>query len=230
MAEAERDRFGGLATTAGEAAKGYEGQYQQGFAQSGQSREEQMRGLGMLRGIAEGTGPSAAQAQMNQGLTAARNQQASIAASARGGGGNLAAAQAASAQAAGQLGMQGIQASSTLRAQEQLGAMGQYGQLAGQMREGDFDTARLGASQQLASQAQQAQWEQYRQAVMAQQQGYQQGAEQQNLAREGAIRGWEIAQNQQQAQEQAAWIQAGAGLVSGLAGLAGNFRAPNKTP
>lgn len=228
-AEIEQERYASLRDAAAAEKAKYAQQYQGGIDQSGQSREQQLQGLNYLKGIAEGTGPSAAMGQMAQGLSQARNQQASIAASARGGGGNLAAAQAAGANAAGQIGLQGIQSASALRSQEQLGAIGQYGQLAGQMREGDFDVARLGAGQQLAAGQQQMTWDQYRQAVMAQQSGYQQAAEQQNLAREGAIRGWDVAQSQIAAANEAKWIAAITGGISAAGGLANAF-APKAKP
>ena len=231
MAEQEQERYAGLSDQAAAERARYAGQYQQGFDQSGQSRDQQLQGLNYLRGIAEGTGPSAAQNQMMQGLAAARNQQASIAANARGGAGGMLAAQQAGANAAGQLSTQGVTQAAGLRAQEQLGAIGQYGQLAGQVREGDLDTARLGAGQQLAATQQQQTWDQYRQAVMAQQSGYQQSAEQQNLAREGAIRGWDVAQSQINDARTAQWIAAISGGIGSLGSLAGAFQPkPKATP
>lgn len=228
MAQQEQERYAGLSAASQAEREKYAQQFQGGMDLSGQSRANQLQGLGYLRGVAEGTGPSAAEGQMARGLAQAREQQGSIAASARGGGGNLAAAQAASANAASGLSMQGIQGAAQLRSQEQLGAMSQYGQLAGQMREGDFDTARLYATQQAGAGAQMAQWDAARQGVMAQQSGYQQAAEAQNLAREGAIRGWEVAQQQQQAAQQAQWINAFAGAVGGLGSLANAFQPKPK--
>lgn len=227
LAEQEATRYGGLAAAAMQRSNEQYGQYGQGIGMSDQARGQQLQGLQMLHGMANGTGPSAAQQQTNMAMANARNQQASIAASARGGGGNLAAAQAASANAAGQMGMQGIQQGGLLRAQEQIGAMSQYGQQAGALRQSDFARAQLASQQQQMAAGQASQYEGFGQGIRAQQSGYQQAAEQQNLAREGAIRGWEMSQQQMNNQQQNQWISAGmqGAATLGMLALASDERA-----
>jgi hypothetical protein len=168
----------------------YGQQYQAGMGQSGQSREQQMQGLGYLQQQINGTAPSVAQNQMNAGLSAARNQQASIAASARGGGANLAAAQQASANAAAGLSGQAVQQGSLLRAQETQSAMNAYGQQVGAMRQQDLSGAQMGqAGQQyysgLGAQTQ-GQYESARQGVMNSQLNAGMAAENQNAATRAA--------------------------------------------
>ena len=228
LAEKEAARYGGLASVArgqqADAAQQYQGalgQFNQGIDMSDQARQQQMQGLGYLQNMAQGSGPSAAQAQMAQGLSQAREQQASIVANARGGGSNLAAAQAAGANAASNLGLQGIQATGALRAQEQANAMTQYGQQAGALRTSDFGRAQLsGQQQQMAAGQQQfgaaqaSQYEQYMQQVRAQQQGSQQAQEQQDLAREAAERGWSLSQDQINNAQTNSWLGAGTSLAS----------------
>lgn len=234
LAQSEAARYGGLADTARTDQAGASAQYQnalwanqQGVDMSDQARQQQMQGLGYLQNMAQGNGPSAAQSQMAQGLMQSREQQASIAASARGGGANLAAAQSQGSNAAATQAMQGIQATGALRAQEQANAMAQYGQQAGALRTSDFGRAQLsGQQQQLAAGQQQfaagqaSQYEQYMQQVRSQQQGYQQSAEQQNLAREAAQRGWNLSQQQTDNQQTGQWIQAGTAAAGTLAMLA----------
>jgi hypothetical protein len=228
LAASEAARYGGLSDAARQQqAQGNQqyqnalGQYGASMAQSDQARAQQMQGLGYLQNMAEGNGPSAAQAQMAQGLAQAREQQASIAANARGGGANLAAAQAAGANAAGNLSLQGIQATGALRAQEQANAMSQYGQQAAGLRSSDFGAAQLaGQQQQMAAGQQQfgatqaSQYEQYMQQIRSQQQGYQQSMEQQNLSREAAMNGWSLSQQQVDNAQTNSWIGAAAGIGS----------------
>lgn len=198
------------------------GQFQGAYGQSQEARQQQLQGLGYLRGLAEGTGPSAAQGMMAQGMTQARNQQASIAASARGGGGNLAAAQAASANAAGNLSLQGIQQAGVLRSQEQLAAIGQYGQQAGALRSGDFQGAQIQSGQQQLGAGQASQYEGFRQGITSQAAQMKQAAEQQALAREAAQRGWNLQQSAQDKATENTWIQAGtaAATTAGMIALA----------
>lgn len=179
----------------------YGQQYQNGMGQSGQSREQQMQGLGYLQQQINGTGPSIAQQQMNQGLSAARQQQASIAASARGGGANLAAAQQAGANAAAGLSGNAVQQGATLRAGETQNAMNAYGTQAGAMRQQDLSGAQMGqAGQQyysgLGAQTQ-GQYESARQGVMNSQLNAGMAAENQNAASRAAINNQNY--NQQQA-------------------------------
>lgn len=230
MAESEANRYGSLADMArfeqsmgalqyGRALESYG----QGLGMSDAARAQQLQGLGYLQNMAQGNGPTAAGIQMQQGLQAAREQQASFAANARGGGGNLAAAQAMGAQNAGNISMQGIQQAAALRAQEQMGAMQQYGQQAGALRTADYGRAQLAQQQQQLAAGQQqfgasqaSQYEQYMQQVRAQQQAYQQSAEQQNLSREAAMKGWNLSQQQMDNAETSQWIQAGTAAGSAI--------------
>lgn len=108
------------------------------------ARGNQEYGLGQLQGIIEGRGPSVAQQQQNIGLAQAMQQQASIAANARGGGANIAFAQQQAAQNAAGLSGNAVQQSAMLRAQEQTNAINAYGGQASALR---------GADQQRAQQA-----------------------------------------------------------------------------
>lgn len=240
MADSEVARYGGLAEAGRYAmAQGdrqYQealGQYGQGIGMSDQARGNQTQALQMLQGLAQGTGPSAAQAQMARGMAQAREQQASIAANARGGGGNLAAAQAAGAQQAANISLQGLQEAGALRSQEQMAAIGAYGDQAGALRNADYARSQMSLQQQsLAAQQQQfgagqaSQYEQYLQAVRSQQQGYQQAQEQQNLAREAAQRGWSLDQQKIDNAETNSWLNAGIGAGSALLMAAAPAAAP----
>lgn len=217
MAQQEANRFGGMANDARAAGIGAQMQYQQGIGLSDQARAQQMQGLGYLQNMAQGNGPSAAQIQANQGLAAARAQQASIAAGARGGGAGIAAAQQAAANAAGGLSANAVQSNALLRANEQMNAMQQYGQQAGALRSGDYQRAQMAAGQQQFAGQQQSDFERMRQQVYQQQQGYQQAAEQQNLAREAAQRGWNLSQQQMSQANQNSWLNAG--ISAGSAAL-----------
>lgn len=189
-AQSEADRYAQMgrdsALNANTLGSAYGAQYQSGMGLSGQSRDQQMQGLGYLQNQINGTAPSVAQAQMNQGLSNARNQQASIAASARGGGANLAAAQQAGANAAAGMSGQAVQNSALLRAQETQSAMNAYGNQAGAMRGQDLSGAQMGmAGQQyysgLGAQTQ-GQYESARQGVMNSQLNAGMAAEGQNAA------------------------------------------------
>lgn len=114
------------------------------------ARGQQGYALQQLQGLANGTGPSLAAMQMQQAQQAAMNQQASLAASARGGGANLAAAQRAAAMGGANAMGQIANATGQARVQEQLGAINAYGGLAGQMRAGDAQ--RTGLSGQMGQQ------------------------------------------------------------------------------
>lgn len=228
LAEQEAARYQGLANqgramqdTGEYERQGALNQYYNSLNNSDNARQQQMQGLGYLQNMAQGNGPSAAQAQMAQGLSQAREQQASIAANARGGGANLAAAQAAGANAASNLSLQGIQATGALRAQEQANAMSQYGQQAGALRSSDFGRAQLSQSGQQLAQAQQqfgagqaSQYEQYMNQVRAQQQGYQQAGEDSNLRQWAAQNNLSLAQAKASQDSQNQWIQAGTSAAS----------------
>jgi hypothetical protein len=213
-AQGEADRYGGIAALGQMQQQGAYGQYQQAYSQQNQARQQQLAALAQVQGLANGTGPSAANAQMMQGLASARQQQASIAANARGGGAGLAAAQQAAAQQGSNIATTGAGQAATLRSQEQLGAIGQYGQMAGQLRASDFGAAQLSTAQQQQS-AQQAQaYEQMKQGMLTQQSQYQQAAEQQALAREAATRGWNLQQRGQDQAQENTWINAGVSAAS----------------
>lgn len=218
-------------TDADQFSSQYGTQFNNGMAQSGQSREQQMQGLGYLKQQINGTAPSVAQQQMQAGLSSARAQQASIAASARGGGANLAAAQQASANAAAGLSGQAVQQGGLLRAQETQAAMNAYGQQAGAMRTGDLQGAQMGqAGQQyysgLGAQTQ-GQYESARGGVLSQQLNAGMAAENQNAA----VRAGERGQNYQQQQADRAQsnntlgtILQTAGTVAGIAAMASDER------
>lgn len=196
----EEQRYGNMSQMAGYNAGAAGAGFNQQIGLANQSRDQQMQGLGYLQNQINGNGPSVAQAQMNQGLSSARNQQASIAASARGGGANLAAAQQASANAAAGLSGQAVQQGATLRAGEQMNAMNAYNQAAGQMRSGDFQGANMQTQQQNMYNQQQNQYEGMRANVYQTQMQGQQAGEQQNAAREAAQQG--LAYNSAQAAQQ----------------------------
>lgn len=84
-------------------------------------------------GLAQGTGPSLAQAQLQQATGANIANQAALAAGQRGAGANVGLMARQAAQAGGGLQQQAIGQLSQLRAQEQLAALGQQAGLATQM-------------------------------------------------------------------------------------------------
>lgn len=210
----------------------YGQQYQTGMGQSGQSREQQMQGLGYLQNQINGTAPSVAQNQMNSGLSAARNQQASIAASARGGGANLAAAQQASANAAAGMSGNAVQQGSLLRAQETQNAMNAYGQQAGAMRTQDLQGAQMGQQGQqyysgLANQTQ-GQYESARQGVMNSQLNAGMAAENQNAATRASQNNQNYLQQQadrQQANSTLGTVLQTIGTGVGIAAMASDRRS-----
>ena len=115
-----------------------------------QSRGNQDTALGKYLDLANGKGPSLAQAQANLGMAQSNAQQASIAAGARGGGANLVAAQQAGANAAGAASANVIGQATMAREKEQMDALAGYGQMATQMRANDLQ--RSGLSEQQAYQ------------------------------------------------------------------------------
>src|SRR5438309_387521 len=88
--------------------------------------------LAMLQAQASGQGPSIADAQMQQGLSQARQAQMQQAASARGGGANLIAAEQMVGSNASQQQSASLGQGAVARAQEQIGAQQAYGNLANQ--------------------------------------------------------------------------------------------------
>lgn len=118
----------------GQAAQLQGGQmYLGGLAEQG-TRSQQQTNLGTLQAAAAGDAPSAAQAQLRQGLDASIRAQMSLANSGRGAGADAMQAQrmAASQGARMQLAAQGQ--SAMLRAQEQAQARGMYTDALGQQR------------------------------------------------------------------------------------------------
>lgn len=156
VARAEAERYGGLAQASDNRAapnlssSPFGAQYANDRGLDQGSRGSQLYGLGQLQGLIEGRGPSVAQQQQYAGLAQAMQQQAAIAASARGGGANLAFAQQQAAQNAANMSGSAIQQNAILRAQEQMGAINNYGGLAQAMRA--QDQARAAQSAQLAGQ------------------------------------------------------------------------------
>jgi hypothetical protein len=220
LGDSEAQRYMNQANSAYGQMGAAQQQFQGGIGLSDEARQQQVQGLNYLQGMATGTGgPSAAAIQQNQGLAAARAQQASIAASARGGGAGLAAAQQQAAQQAGAAGNNAVQQGALLRSQEQMNAIGQYGQQAGALRASDFQRAQLAAGQQQMYGQQANENERFRGQVYAQQQNGMQAGEAQNLAREGGERGWTLAQNQADNSNTQAWVSAGLS-AAGIAAMA----------
>src|SRR5262249_1376846 len=118
MAEDEYNGYMGYGNDARGQQANALAQYNYGVGLSDMARGQQMQAYNLTQGLANGTGPSAAQVQMNQGLAAARAQQASIAAGARGGAAGLVAAQQAGANQAGSLSANAVQQGALLRSQE----------------------------------------------------------------------------------------------------------------
>lgn len=201
--------------------------YNRSYSQFGQSQDQaqgarnnQLQGLGYLQQQIEGKGPSVAQVQQDAGLASARNQQASIAASARGGGANLAAAQQASANAAAGLSGQAVQNSALLRAQEQQSAMNAYGQQAAGLRGADMQNSNAYLAQQgLASQRNQ-QAEGNRQNIYQSQMAAKQAGENQNAATMSAERGLNYQQQKDAADRSDRNVGTALQVAGSLAGLA----------
>lgn len=130
-AAAEQNRYAQMGQTAGgnAAAQMNLGAFN-GIA--GQYGGDTNNALSMLQRQASGQGPSIADAQMQQGLSQARQAQMQQAASARGGGANLVAAEQLAGSNASQQQSASIGQGAVARAQEQLGAQQAYGNLANQ--------------------------------------------------------------------------------------------------
>jgi hypothetical protein len=128
------------------------------------ARGQQQQALGLLSGAAQGTAPSVAQQQLQQGMDAGLRQQAAMAASARGGGGGQLMAQRDAAMQGAQLQQQTAGNAAMLRAQEMAQARGQFADMTSGIRAGDQ------SSQQLAMQQAQAQAGLTQQAMLANQQ------------------------------------------------------------
>jgi hypothetical protein len=121
------------------------------YAQANRARGSQTDALGMYRNAALGQGPSAAQAQLQQGLDRGLASNLALANSARGGA--LALAQgrlAATGQNANMVVGNAAQAAQ-LRAQEQQQGLAGYAGLAGQLRGQDVNAAQFNAEMALRS-------------------------------------------------------------------------------
>lgn len=125
--------------------RGY-GAQQQAGNQNQYAQGQQANALGMLGQAAAGNGPSAAQAQLQQGLEQGINSNMAMAASARGPAG-LANAQKNALASNGQMAGQTANNAAQLRAQEQQAAMSQYGQLAN-AAQNQYAQQQLGFGQQ----------------------------------------------------------------------------------
>jgi hypothetical protein len=164
---------------------------------AGQYGGDTNNALSMLQQRANGQGPSIADAQMQQGLSQARQAQMQQAASARGGGANLVAAEQLAGSNASQQQSASLGQAATARAQEQIGAQQAYGTLANQAYATQGGLAAQLAQQQAAlSQQGQLAYESMRQGVFNQQLGAQQAGE---AANAGA---YQFGQNQNMQQQQ----------------------------
>jgi len=252
MAEQEQARYQGIAQLANTRRAPQFGETTYGRNYAGDrgydlaSRGNQQYGLGQqqyalsqLQGTIEGRNLSVAQAQQNMGLAQAMQQQASIAASARGGGANLAAAQQTAAQQAASLSGNAYQQGALLRAQEQSNAINAYGTqaaayggAASAMRGQDLQ--RAGLSAQLAAQqssiemqnrasndARNLAYEQMRRGVFQDQMGAQQAGE---AANAGVYASNADRDQRQRQADQAAATQMGGGTIAAMAAAASDVR------
>jgi hypothetical protein len=218
LAASEANRMMGLA----ESADKREG-VQMNLDQYNQMRGEQQNAIGLMRGAAEGTAPSAAQATLQRGLDAANQGASSLAASAQGGGGNLALAGRAAMQQQGVNAMDASQQASILRANEMAQARQAYGQQATQAQGLDLDAsmrqAQLSAEQRRLNDARRLAFETGRQGIFSQnQQGnirHQEGSASNRIGIERTNRGMqnEAFQNQQHATSAA--VTAGGTMLDG---------------
>lgn len=129
-------------------------------AQNGVQNQSQV--YGQLQGVANGTGPNPALAQLQQQTGQNVANQSALMAGQRGAGANvgLIARQAAQQGAATQ--QQAVGQAATLQAQQQLGAIGQAGQIAGQQVQNQIGATSANTQAQQAEQA----------ALLQAQQGY----------------------------------------------------------
>ncbi len=186
---------------------------QNGLANQSNVFNQQQGLANQLQGVANGTGPNPAQAQLNQNTATNTANQAALMAGQRGASSNagLIARQAAMQGAANQ--QNAVGQAATLEAQQQLGAMAQLGQ-----QQANLQNV---AGQQIGNQ----------QAGLGQLNAYQQ-------AQQGALQGAVNTQNQLGVQQQGninstnagiagSNIGAQQGLVSGILGGAGALLAAN---
>jgi hypothetical protein len=108
------------------------------------ARDQQQQGLGMWQGLANGTGPSAAQSMYRGAVGDANANAMSMAASARGGAANSAAALRAGMNAGSRNIMGAGNQLATIRANEQIAGIQGYGNMAGQIRQGDVSRGQMG--------------------------------------------------------------------------------------
>jgi hypothetical protein len=131
-------------------ALGYEGykegvgDYKSGLDLGAKSREEQMIALGLMRGAAEGTAPSAAERAMTLGMQESLANQAALAASARGGAAGQLASRRQAAMTGAEIGQKTIGQVGVQRAAEMEAARAAYMAGASGIRQGDIGTAGLG--------------------------------------------------------------------------------------
>jgi hypothetical protein len=224
-AQADVDRARGLAGRVDGRAP-----VQADMANSMQSRGSQLDALGMYRSAALGQGPSAAQAQFQQGLDRSMQGNMAMANSAR--GGSLALAQgrlSAMTNNSGMLASSAAQAAQ-LRAQEQQAGMAGYAGLGSSIRTQDtgeaMGNANLALGSRNANDARAMGYEQLANQTNAQQLAAQQGRIQGLLGANGITVGAQTANANLQAQNQANsesntrnWIATGAGVVGAGAAL-----------
>lgn len=195
------------------------------YAQADADRERQLALGQQYQDVIDGKAPSVAQLQMQAGLNQAAQQGLNQAASARGGGALLAQQQAQQSAALGQ--QAAIGQGATLRAQETSAARDSYGQMLGQMRGQSAQQAQAQAQARLQSEQQRyAQGFGYRQQADTIRQGQRDaniGIQQGNQSAEVALA---TGQQQAQAQQRAAYANAGAGLIG--AGAAAYFGSSGK--
>jgi hypothetical protein len=226
-AQADVDRARGLAGRVDGRAP-----VQADMANSMQSRGSQLDALGMYRSAALGQGPSAAQAQFQQGLDRSMQGNLAMANSAR--GGSLALAQgrlSAMTNNSGMLASSAAQAAQ-LRAQEQQAGMAGYAGLGSSIRTQDtgeaMGNANLALGSRNANDARAMGYEQLANQTTAQQLAAQQGRIQGLLGANGITVGAQTANAQLQAQNQARsesntrdWIATGAGVAGTTTGILG---------
>ena len=130
--------------------------------QAQQGIQNQSQVYGQLQGIASGTGPNPALAQLNQTTGQNVANQAALAAGQRGASGNVGLISRQAAQQGSAAQQQAVGQAATLAAQQQLGAIGQAGQIAGQQVSNQIGATSTNTQAQQAEQA----------ALLSAQQGY----------------------------------------------------------
>lgn len=175
--------------------EGYWGSIDQYGNQSGQTRESQMEALGMYRDMAQGNGPSVAEAQLKRGQD--QGIANAMALQAQGRGGNLGAQARMAGQAGAGMQIDTNQQAAALRAQEQQAAMAGLANQANTMYGQDMQ-AKLA----------------YEQMLQANQMGMLQGEIDWRLG-SGGLDLQAAGQGHQKTMD---WLNWGSGLVGGLMG------------